>query len=129
MLLLDMVFYHIYINLSKMYLTLHLPGIGFGAIKCLSAKDVWIIFWLYNETHCDILQLPRWDFLTAFFICAFVSLLFILERLKGQMADLRGQGDERDWGAWCETQEESIKSFLKAYAVMLGKVQALSFAN
>ena len=27
--------------------------------------------------------------------------------------DIRGQGDEQDWGARCETHKESIKRFKK----------------
>jgi hypothetical protein len=40
-----------------------------------------------------------------------MSLLFIWgQRLQGWNTDMRGWGDEWDWGAWCETQKESVKS-------------------
>ena len=52
--------------------------------------------------------------LVFWFGLVFVCLFFILGgRLQGQRADMRGQGDEWDWGAWCETHKESIKSFKK----------------
>lgn len=50
-------------------------------------------------THCDILQLLQ-QFL---FVC-------FAGRLQGLKADTEGQGDEWDWGAWCEIHRQPIKS-------------------
>lgn len=45
----------------------------------------------------------------VFFILFFVCLLSFRGRLQRQRADIKGQGDEWDWGARCETHKESVK--------------------
>ena len=47
----------------------------------------------------------------AFIFCLYVCFYFLLVGwLQRQRADMWGQGGEQDWGAWCETHKEPVRS-------------------
>jgi hypothetical protein len=61
--------------------------------------------------HCGTLQLPLQDF--ALF-CFLILPSFLFEgKLQGQRVDMKGQGDQWDWGACYESHKESIKKIIK----------------
>jgi hypothetical protein len=51
-----------------------------------------------------------WDTLTHYSLCDEMFFLLCVCYFGVTRADLRGQEDEWDWGAQCETHKESIKS-------------------
>jgi hypothetical protein len=87
---------------------------------------------IHGGTHCDTLQLPWWDiFYTSVFVvvvvvvvgggggggggvcvcvCVPVCVLHFSEEFAMIKCRYKGMGDEWDWGTWCATHKESMKS-------------------
>lgn len=72
-------------------------------VKCVDRE-------IHCETHCDALQLPR-HALGFLFVCLFVVCFLFWTKVK---VDMRGLEDKWNWGAWCESHKEPIKSFYKS---------------